>query len=191
MHHKIVIFMERINSKEISNKLYEKGVFGNVGRTWNSFEEYLADQFNGPVTIRTKRGLGGGLCIYDLNREQIIEFIEKNDEKKLEGLWINASFPKDFALLQGEFMSSLKGPYLYCSFERGLHMRDALKKSHEEIYGIRAIETLRHFMSPLSFDDFQNVREMFPDSTLELSVYDCDVGKSPGRNSIIWEVRDY
>lgn len=40
-------------------------------------------------------------------------------------------------------------------------------------------------------DDVEILLELYPDATIELAAYPYTLGKIPGRNTVIWEVRDY
>lgn len=42
-----------------------------------------------------------------------------------------------------------------------------------------------------SYDDLQVLFEEYPDHVVEFTCYDCFYGILKGRNSVIWEVRNY
>lgn len=46
-------------------------------------------------------------------------------------------------------------------------------------------------LNPNSRDDLQTLIDGYPGHVVELSALDCCFGTCPGRNAIIWEVRDY
>jgi len=180
-----------IKTKKESIDLYEKGFFGNKGLNWYSFEDYLKSNYNGKIVIRERKKFGKGVLLYDLSKEQVIDFFNKLLRSEHKNYWMNAAFPKEKALVQGEFYFSERGPYFHCSFVRDKHLRDALDESKEHIYGLRALMILKQFLSASSYSDFEEIIELFPNSVIELSVYDINVGENNYRNTIFWEVRDY
>lgn len=62
---------------------------------------------------------------------------------------------------------------------------------HYEATGLKAEVLLKGAMSPGSYEDFQILRETYPDHVIEFTVYDAPVGDIPHRNTIVWEVRLY
>ena len=47
------------------------------------------------------------------------------------------------------------------------------------------------YMDPSSRDDLDSLFDLYPDSAIELTTFDINVGQFPHRNTIIWEVRNY
>lgn len=70
-------------------------------------------------------------------------------------------------------------------------MRPALRDHGQHARGVRALELMRHFMSPSSYEDLQALREHYPDAVVEFSTFEFSLGVIPGRNTVIWEVRNY
>ncbi len=190
-----------IGCKQESVILYNAGFFGPVGKTWNSVNDYFEDTYEGPVLVRSQRGFGGGICKHDLDKSGVRNLVEKINPADKEGLWVNVAFPKDLALVQGEIMmrpcDRQFHPSLFCSFESGVHMRDALAGSSYSFGGFSAINILRDKMTQESYEDLKKIFDIFPTSVVETSVYDVlDLrewcGKSGNsRNAIFWEVRNY
>lgn len=50
---------------------------------------------------------------------------------------------------------------------------------------------LRSLMNENSYDDLCLVLEAYPGHVVEVSILDCCFGTCPGRNSVVWETRDY
>ncbi len=42
-----------------------------------------------------------------------------------------------------------------------------------------------------SRDDFEQIRDMYPGHVIEVSIFERELGKLPGRRCIVWEVRCY
>lgn len=57
--------------------------------------------------------------------------------------------------------------------------------------GATVIALLDRFMDSSSRDDIDALLELYPDATIEFACFDIDVGVIPGRNTLIWEVRNY
>ena len=71
-------------------------------------------------------------------------------------------------------------------------MREAMKKGLLlPRTGATVLALLDKYMDPSSRDDLNDLLDLYPDATVELSCFTVDVGVIPGRNTIFWEVRDY
>ena len=58
-------------------------------------------------------------------------------------------------------------------------------------FGPRAQLILKRVLSAGSYEDFLVLGEMYPNATIEFTAYEIFVGDIPGRNAVIWEVRNY
>lgn len=54
-----------------------------------------------------------------------------------------------------------------------------------------ALVLLRTVLTEYSFADLMSLRDRFPGHVYEFTALDCDYGTLPGRNAVIWEVRNY
>ena len=182
----------KVNSKRENYLLMAKGVFGNKLRTWYSLDAFLWDWrkgFEGTVTIRYSGKEGGRFCMYNVNdiAGAIISAIVKGADEQL--FIINESAPDTRLLIQGELMHNENGYVLFYSTEKG-KMRDMLKNG-VHAFGLQAKMLLQKYLFPSSYDDVQELLDKFPDSVIEFSAYDTTVGDCIGRNTVIWEVRNY
>jgi hypothetical protein len=159
--------------------MYQKGLFGNRIATWTSINDFYKSGYNGKVTLRDKNQQGG-LCQYN---------VDSKDVPKSDSIVINISAPDEFLLFQGEITRSKDYLYLFASCEK-TKMRDALK-SAIGFTGLDVVRLLKMSMTPSSYDDLQDLFELYPDSIIELGVYSINVGLLPHRNTLIWEVRNY
>ncbi len=50
---------------------------------------------------------------------------------------------------------------------------------------------LDRYMDPASRDDVDALLERYPDATIEFTCFTVNVGNIPGRNTMMWEVRNY
>jgi len=70
-------------------------------------------------------------------------------------------------------------------------MNSGLEKESLYAQGLKAQILLKTHMSELSYEDLIALMELFPNSAIEFSCYRIPVGIISGRNTVIWEVRNY
>lgn len=110
--------------------------------------------------------------------------------------WGNETAPDDRATLQGEIRRGAFGWEFFGAersredFGRMIRMRDALRVARS-YQGLIVLFLLRKHLSPPSYDDLMELVDLFPDAVVEFSAYDRELGERRGRNTIIWEVRNY
>ena len=112
-----------------------------------------------------------------------------------EDLKFNESAPDDHLLIQGEIIyqpDSRVYPdnYLLLYSTEKTQMKFALKNA-KTASGLKVRIMLEHLMTESSWEDLLDLMEKYPESVIEFSTYDICLGNLPGRNTIIWEVRDY
>jgi len=186
-----------ILNKKQNYRLWQSGAFGNKLRAW-SVEEYRDCNYMGNVAIRMRSGAGGGLCFYDIPRENALAalpFLVCGD-LLLDDFMINEMSPKA-EILQGEYLNDIRvvdgetswGWFLYS--RAPLRMRDALSAAPETARSLRADLLIREAMTPSSYDDWQILLERYPGHVFEVSIYDRCLGDIPNRNALVWEIRRY
>lgn len=211
--------IRQIKIKEECYAFYEEGFFGNKPLTWNSYEKILESGWKGNVCMRSKRGHGVDRrqTTYNIPIEKVPDEIKKWEAKGFprESITFNQSMPDDHLLIQGEYTDwtwsgfidipldskvnikpqdkhlwYLRQPaLLYTTIKKPMNL--ALAEQTLRAWGLNATFLLKMNMSESSYADLQELINMFPKSTIEFSAYDISVGNIPGRNTIIWEVRDY
>ena len=176
-----------------------RGEFGNTLRTWWSWEEFVRDApgiiarydewkrdpgpYDAMFRMRTKVANGKfrpDITPYYLTPEDF------------ETHYLGNAAPDGVRLIQGEFYDGNwadPGPYFLYSFAR-THMVAALRDHPQQAQGERALAIIRHFMDAESWDNFQRLRNDFPDHVIEFTVFGCATGVL-GLNTIFWEVRSY
>jgi hypothetical protein len=102
------------------------------------------------------------------------------------GYNISEMMNDDDIAVQGEWY---KGE-LFASFVQK-PMRPALAQAAFRVGGIMAIDCIRRYFNPCSLEDFNELRDSYPDAVIEFSAYYHKVGMLPHRNVLIWEVREY
>jgi hypothetical protein len=180
--------MDDITVKQQNLAAWQCGAFGNKLRAWRTIEGWRASGFGGLVAIRSL--VPGGPCFVDLAPDVLLSRFDElvQNGHRPDQLMINESAPNSRAILQGEYDNELWGCFRYSVSP--CPMREALRNSRET-YGLRSRLILRWAMSPSSYEDFLVLLDRYPKHVLEVSVYDCCVGDTPGRNALVWEVRRY
>jgi hypothetical protein len=177
-------------NKRQNYDLWQSGAFGNKLRAWRTFKEWKASGYYGNVVLRML-GARSGRCLYNIPPafvalsmgKWIVEGVPE------EQIMINEAAPDYDVILQGEYDNELWGCFRYSTARR--QMRDALREASQETYGLRSDMLLRGAMTPSSYEDWRVLLDQYPDHVLEVSIYDRCLGDTPGRNALVWEVRQY
>lgn len=184
--------MNNISNKSVFIEYQQRYAFGNRLQEWDSIEAYKKSGYKGKVVARYRQP-GSPFMRYDIPYNQFDEYIrqcETNGAKR-ELFWVNDSeLDEKDLLLQGEYFDGPDGPQLYCSRDLS-KMRIALVKSGYHLYGLNARRAINEVFNASSLADFRALIEKFPDHVIEFGAYNKNVGMIPGRNVIIWEVRNY
>ena len=183
-----------ILSKRVNYRLWESGLLGNRLRVWRSFAEWERSGFGGLVALRYLGEQGGRWCVYDLTPERMhVEYARILDEgANADRVMVNETAPYQDILIQGEYLPYDAGHWNWFLYSRAkMQMRPALKEAPERARGLRVELMLRHAMTASSWEDFDALRERYPDHVFEVSVYRRCLGNIPGRNALVWEVRRY
>jgi hypothetical protein len=182
----------KVPTKKECYKLFESGSLGNKPKTWSSYEEVLADGWKGKVTMRSKAGMARKNVRYCVPLDKIPYEIEewKKQGMKEKDISFNETMPDEHIAIQGEIMKSENGIYLLYSTLK-TQMNTALKEKPEHAFGLKANILLKENLWPSSLADVEALLDLYPDSVIEFSAYEIAVGNLPGRNTVIWEVRDF
>jgi hypothetical protein len=180
----------KIKDKQEAYAAYEKLLFGNKLKTWNSIEEMVDSGWDKNVAVRYQvpqsRYTNYGLSV----AEAIAHVRVCMDDGANENLFrFNEAAPDDKILFQGELTRNHQGLILSWSPAFTMH-RFAMKDPWLAI-GISAMIALRKHCTPSSYDDLMDLLYLYEDSIIEFSVYERELGWTRGRNTVIWEVRDY
>lgn len=178
-----------ISSKSLNYELYNSGLYGNKLRTWDSVDEFKKSNYNGSVSLRYKGKLPGQFTYYNVIDvdEKLKEIISKGGRK--ENVVINESAPDEFLVIQGELIRNELGLHIFYSMLKG-KMRDCMK-SAVSASGLTVKLLLQSHLTPSSYDDLMELLDKYPDHVIEFSTYSICLGDCVGRNTIIWEVRNY
>ena len=184
--------IETVQTKEEMYRLYYQGAFGNKLLTWSSYEDLLKSKYVGTVSMRYKGKAGGGRSAYNVKIENIPEemasWISQGAESNL--IQFNESAPDERLIFQGEIMRDLNFYHLMYSFEK-TKMNVAMRNNPLTAKGLKVVTILKEYLSPNSYEDLMLLLDKYPNSVIEFSVYEMDLGCVPHRNTIIWECRNY
>lgn len=182
----------KVRTKEEMYRLYYEGAFGNKLQTWTSYESLIASGYDGTVTMRYKGKHGGAWSSFNQKIEEIPLEIERWVRQGADPTLIqyNESAPDERLIFQGEVMRDLGFYHLVYSFEK-TKMNYAMRNNPLKTKGLHALCVLREYMSTNSYEDLMLLLDNYPDSVVEFSVYEMDLGCLPHRNTIFWEVRNY
>lgn len=184
----------KVTSKQQMYDMYQRGLFGNKLKTWNNLHEFFQDSYTGKVSLRYAGRYGGAWKAFDVPHSDVASRVEKwtAEGAEISKIKINESAPDHKLILQGEVQNSCKYIDLIFSYKK-----DKMSKVFQDnknlihLCGVNAWMLLQRTMSPASFDDLRELLCIYPDSVIEFSIYEHDLGDAPHRNTLIWEVRDY
>lgn len=189
---------EITKSGELRNKdecylLYNHGLFGNRALAWNSYQEILNSDWKGQICMRGRRTqIKRGKVVYNVDLEEVPKIIKRWGREGIpeDHIGFNQSMPDKHLVLQGEVMRYGGRLYLlYTKIKKPMNI--ALNEETLHAEGLKAKLLLEHTLSGSSYSDLEALFETFPNSIVEFSSYDVPVGEIPGRNAVIWEVRNY
>lgn len=176
---------------------YAAGEFGNASPTWLTLKDFVVreEQFrNGLFHLRNR--VAGGETHYNQSKFEVAKLWTEKDNP--DNWYCSAMVPKEVEetlLIQGEVMqpyadSGRCGLDLYCT-NVPKPMRQALRERSKQLSGIIAVETLRYYLCPDSYEWLSELLQRYPGHVVEFSTYCRRWGTLPGYNTIFWEVRAY
>jgi len=187
-----ILSKKRIDTKKDFYLLYNKGLFGNRPLCWNTHKELLNSTWRNAVCIRSTKGTARSNTRFDVPFCELEKELEdlRNTGVKDSEMSFNQSMPNDKIIIQAEIKRTQFGLYLlYSTIKKPMNL--AFKEEIKHAFGLEALLILQTHLFPQSYSDIMNLLEMFPESVIEFGTYSIHVGDLPGRNTIIWEVRNY
>ena len=191
------IIIRRIHkNREVRSKagqyvLYENSPLGNRPLIWNTYQDIIKSGWTRDVCIRSKQT--GWKTRYNISlsklRKEIDSVVKKGMPESM--LVFNQLMPDPHLTIQGEIteVPTLGTCLTYTTIKKP--MKRALAIEQKYLNGLQAKLLLERELFPPSLEEVNMIRKAFPDSVIEFSSYETLVGELPGRNTIIWEVRDY
>lgn len=171
-------------------QLLRKGVFGNIFQTWTSINDFLKDDYSGPMGVRCSDAPNAPF-ITDLTVDEALAAARQFENKGYSVILYEAS-PKKWITIQGEIKHD--AGYHTWRLEWTTvrkHMRQAFKEERLSAMDREAWAIIRrHFWEP-SYEELLYIFENWPGHTVEFTAYAVPVGILKGRNVQFWEVRTY
>jgi hypothetical protein len=180
----------RINSKVEFYRLWEEGALGNRTKIFHTLEDAMN---SGAVSIGFREMRAGGGTWEGGPRDEAPERYAR---------WVKAGrkfimddmVPNHKSTMQGELCytceEGLTG-FLAVGYALPPMRRSIAAGMHKTYRRVQVRLLLERYMDPASRDDIDMLFERYPDAAIEFSCFDVNVGNIPGRNTIIWEVRNY
>lgn len=178
---------------------YQQGRFGNKLTTWSSVNDWRNSSHKGNVVLRYSGGKGGGKAAYNLTPEQAEQEIAKwlSEGVELYHIKVNESAPDECLTIQGEVCRSIRGLELRYGTDK-VPMRVAMENP-KYLHGVSALLVLQDYLWSDSYEDIMSIFDIYGGTidqyqghVVEFSAYSIGLGCLPsGRNTLIWEVRNY
>jgi hypothetical protein len=183
-----------VRHKQRNYELWTTGAFGNRLRAWQNPDEYHRSGFPGRVVLRYLGGsVGGQWCRYNLMPDVVDEVIAElvAEGAEYNKIMVNEAAPDSHVIFNGELWTGADpvDALLYSTVRA--HMRPALAAEQRKAHGLASRMILRSLMTPSSYEDLQVLVEQYDNHAIELSIFSICVGDIPGRNALVWEVRQY
>jgi hypothetical protein len=171
------------------------GEFGNTIPQWMTFDEWDND----PDSLQYDRW---GIRSLNPQDKRCEMNVATDDVATYRAKWfpsghMNISPMVDaYSRFRGELWDSPTGHRFYGwvdpAYKGGaMPWRWCMRNVAREYTGATLRCMLQHYMNPCSYADFEALLERFPGHVVEFSCLSKSMGKVPGRNTIIWEVRNY
>lgn len=179
----------QIKSKQEFYSLWIAGVLGNRPAVFTDVHEAL--KLGAPTVGFREIGKAGGGAFELVPRDKALETAQRWQAAGRK-YCLDSAVPNPAVTLLGEVCRTERGLQGFLGVRTGMHMRASIAAGLLKHRGYLETKVLMdHFMDPASRDDIDTFLELFPDATIEFACFPMNVGIIPGRNTIIWEVRDY
>lgn len=174
-------------------RLLSSGALGNTipifttVTTWQSSLDFSKYPFWGVRSFTA----GDSRMRLNVPREEVAEYISTNFPT---GSGFNISPMIDqWCQFKGEVFEQSYAPCQLCLYATygTAPWRQALRDHGQTWFGLQAKNLLKGHMDAASYNDVMELLDLYPGHVIEFSVCDRQVGMVPGRNTVIWEVRDY
>lgn len=184
--------MAEIRSKRQFFELWRAGCLGNRPRLFETLDEALASGLP-KIGFRQLGKAGGGA--WELAPREHLPYVHARWTRLHSPFLMDGSVPNDKTLIQGELCQTDRGLYAFVAVSPsvGLEpMRLTMAKGlHRSYWRAEANALMRRYIDASSLDDIRDLFDLYPDAVIEFAAFAVNVGNIPGRNTIIWEVRNY
>lgn len=184
--------MPVIENKIEMYKLYSRGLFGNRLRTWQTPQECIEDNPGCLLGMRYAGTTTNWPVKIDFRVRDLPALVTTVVSQGFDYNMLRVSERSDdtLCLVNGEIYRSDRHFDLHYSTEK-TWMRPALKTSPLYAKGYKAKAVMEHFLDPTSWDDIQDLMDIYPNHVVEFTAFSRNVGICPHRNTVVWEVRKH
>jgi hypothetical protein len=180
----------RIGCKAEYYRLMERGFLGNTLRNWHNVDDVWNSGVK-QIGFREMNRSGGGGA-HEVIPRYWLYYTHKKWVTLGRSFIMDEAAPDSDCLLQGEICRTFRGLEGCLGVRTGHRMRDSMRLGLlQPVKGLIINALLDIFLDPSSRDDIEILLELYPEATIEFAAYPYTLGKIPGRNTVIWEVRDY
>lgn len=181
----------KVPTKHEFRRLAALGLMGNQMPSWPSVAAARAAGHAGLVMIRDATP-DSSYMTPNVPIERAEEMIDRlvAAGASRDNLYLTWMSPLVGRRINAEVWRGPTGLYLNYSTAQ-THVRAALDGSGRHVEGVSALAVLRWACCPNSLDDIEALLDRYPDAALEITAFDREIGTIPGRNTVIWECRDY
>lgn len=180
----------KILTKAEFYRLWEAGMLGNRNNIYRS--PLKAWQAGFPYYGFRQLAKAGGGRWERVSREEFWLTVRNWNEWKIPFIIDSATHPAGFEdiTLQGEVCRTIRGLEGFMGYTPGFPMRKAFPLMRP-VSGSEILVLFNRWMDPSSQEDIRDLLDLYPDATIEFTCFTKDTGNIPGRNTILWETRDY
>jgi len=181
----------QISCKPDFYRLAGRGLLGNVPRTWPVPEFLRLLPGSGLFGVRYMNSSNGNFAAFLTFEQARREVLRKMSEGvPAEMMLVSEAIPPEWTVYQAEVMRSENYLDVLGGYSE-LSLRHAIQSGvlHPK-RGLEALLGLRRHLDAPGMAWLEELWSMYPDSVVELSVYDRPVGIY-GWRTVIWEVRNY
>lgn len=174
--------------------LQKQGLLGNHALCFGDVNEAVAWGKIHPANqfmIRTTRP--GGICLPDIPWMDLYHkttAISTHHGYRQDEFIYTPMFPDHLLRLQGYVYRTIHGLHLEYATTPGVVMREAMKHPKVAV-GLRASILMQVNMNYADWEEINWLLDQYPDAIVEFTSYSVFVGSLPGRNTVVWEVRNY
>ncbi len=186
-----------ISNKAEMYRMLHRGDFGNTVPMWFDLRKWAFDVSFAPyhsIQVWGVRTLTpGGPCWLNVPRKHVSYWC---DEAERGGHKVNISPMIDRIVnvtMWANVLRSPSGLIVECIEypDKSSNWRAEMPTKAKAYQNTAANMLLRKHLNPSTLDDLGILLDKYPDAVVELSATESEFGTVPGRNAIIWEVRNY
>lgn len=178
----------RISNKQQMYKLLLAGELGNTTPQWLSIDEWFSREVASPLWGIRSMVPGHSELMLDVPTNEVAKAVEKFTK----GYNISPMVDNLCVMRGNVWDSQDSGLCLHYTPVSGMvKWRNAFEALSYHVDKSASLAILKSYFNANSYDDLQILLVNYPGHVIEFTVLSKCAGTVPGRNVIIWEVRNY